>query len=154
MVQSAATTVEEYLDELPADRRETIEAVRQVILDNLPDGYEEGMSFGMIGYQVPLADFPVTYNGQPLGVVALANQKNYMTVYLMGVYGDDDERRWFEDAWRATGKRLDMGKSCVRFRHIEGAALDVLGEAVRRVPPDRVIAAHEAAHAGRRRKRR
>jgi len=150
VVKSSATSVQEYLEEMPADRRTTIEALRNVVLDNLPEGYEEGMSFGMISYQVPLADFPDSYNGQPLGVLAIANQKNHISLYLMGVYADEDERRWFEEAWRATGKRLDMGKSCVRFRDLDGVPLEVVGEAVRRVPPDRIIAAHEAAHPRRR----
>jgi hypothetical protein len=95
---------------------------------------------------VPLADFPDTYNGEPLGVVALANQKQHVAVYLMGIYGDEDERTWFVDAWTATGTRLDMGTSCVRFKRIDDVALDVLGEAVARVSPEQMIAAHERVH--------
>ena len=83
MVQSKATTVEDYLAELPDDRRDAIEEVRDVILANLPDGYEEGMQYGMIGYYIPLDRYPETYNGQPLGYIALANQKRHMAVYLM-----------------------------------------------------------------------
>ena len=127
MASSNATTPEQYLDELPEDRRHLVESVRSSILENLPDGFVETMSFGMLGYVVPLEDFADTYNGQPLSVLALANQKNHVAVYLMGVYGDDAERDWFVDAWRATGKKLDMGKSCVRFRNLDDVALDVLG---------------------------
>jgi hypothetical protein len=146
MVRSAATTPAQYLEELPEDRRELVETVRRTILDNLPDGYEETMTFGMLGYVVPLEVFPDTYNGEPVGAVALANQKRYVAVYLMGVYGDEAERRWFVDAWEATGRKLDMGKSCVRFRKLDDVALDVLGEAVARVLPEQIIAAHEKAH--------
>ena len=88
-MQSKATTVKEYLAELPPDRRAAISAVRKVILENLPEGYEEGMEYGMIGYFIPLKRYPVTYNGQPLGIAALASQKNYMSVYLMNVYGKE-----------------------------------------------------------------
>ena len=92
-MQSDATSVAEYLAELPADRRAAIEAVRQTILANLPEGYEEAMNWGMITYQVPLARYPDTYNGQPLAYAALASQKNHMAVYLTGIYADDETAR-------------------------------------------------------------
>ena len=76
----------------------------------------------------------------------MANQKQYVAVYLMGVYGDEAERRWFVDAWKATGRKLDMGKSCVRFKKLDDVALDVLGEAVARVPPEQIMAIHDRAH--------
>ena len=146
MVRSEATTPAQYLAELPDDRRDLVETIRRTILDNLPDGYEETMTFGMLGYVVPLEVFPDTYNGEPVGSVALANQKQYVAVYLMGIYADEAERTWFVDAWEATGRKLDMGKSCVRVKRLEDVALDVLGEAVARVPPDQIIAMHEQAH--------
>jgi uncharacterized protein DUF1801 len=146
MVRSEATTPEQYLAELPPERRDLVETIRRTIIDHLPDGYEETVTFGMLGYVVPLEVFPDTYNGEPVGAVALANQQKYVAVYLMGIYGDDAERTWFVDAWKATGKKLDMGKSCVRFRKLDDVALDVLGEAVARVPPDQIIAAHDRAH--------
>ena len=146
MVRSEATTPAQYLAELPEDRRDLVETIRRTILDNLPDGYEETMTFGMLGYVVPLEVFPDTYNGEPVGSVALANQKQYVAVYLMGIYADEAERTWFVDAWKATGRKLDMGKSCVRFKKLDDVALDVLGEAVARVPPEQVIAIHEQAH--------
>ncbi len=143
---SNASTPEEYLAELPGDRRAIVETVRATILDHLPEGFEETMTFGMLGYVVPLDRFPDTYNGQPLGVISLANQKNHVAVYLMGVYADEAQREWFVDAWADSGKKLDMGKSCVRFKSLDDVALDVLGEAVARVSADDVIAGHEAAH--------
>ena len=146
MVRSVATTPAQYLAELPDDRRDLVETIRRTILDNLPDGYEETVTFGMLGYVVPLEVFPDTYNGEPVGSVALANQKQYVAVYLMGIYADEAERTWFVDAWEATGRKLDIGKSCVRFKKLDDVALDVLGEAVARVPPDQIIAIHDRAH--------
>ncbi|MDP2471316.1 MAG: DUF1801 domain-containing protein [Candidatus Palauibacterales bacterium] len=144
-MRSEATTVEGYLAELPDDRRTAIEAVRQVILDNLPDGYEEAMHWGMISYQVPLADYPDTYNGQPLMFAALASQKNHMAVYLTGIYISDEARDEFERAYRATGKRFDAGKSCVRFRKLDDLPLDLIGETISSVPVDRLVARAEEA---------
>ena len=138
----------EYLQELPPDRRATLVAVRKVIRKHLPRGFAEGMQYGMIGYYVPLERFPDTYNGQPLAVAALASQKRHMALYLMGVYGGGDAR--FREEWLATGRKLDMGKSCVRFRRLDDVALDVVGAAIARTSVDDLIAAHERAHAGRR----
>ena len=136
-MRSEAATVDEYLAGLPEERREAIGAVRDVILSNLPAGYEEAMRWGMITYEVPLATEPDTYNGRPLMYAALASQKNHMAVYLTGVYADDQARESFLDAYRATGKRLDMGKSCIRFRKLDHLPLEVIGEAVSRYPvPD------------------
>lgn len=146
MASSDAATPDEYLAELPDDQRELVGAVRDTIVANLAHGFVETMSFGMLSYVIPLDDFPNTYNGQPLGVVALANQKRHVAVYLMGIYANDSEREWFIDAWKATGKKLDMGKSCVRFTKLGNVALDVIGEAVARVSPADLIAAHEAVH--------
>jgi len=104
------------------------------------------MEFGMLSYHVPLEDFGDTYNGRPLGIAALANQKRHMAVYLMGIYADEGEKAWFTDAWTSTGKELDMGKSCVRFRNRDGVALDVIGAAIARATPEDLIGAHAAAH--------
>ena len=144
-MRSEATTVEGYLAELPADRREAIEAVREVILENLPDGYVETMNWGMIAYEVPLEVYPGTYNRQPLAFAALASQKNHMAVYLTGIYISDEAREEFEAAYRATGKRFDVGKSCVRFRKLGDLPLDLIGETVASLPVDRLIARVEAA---------
>lgn len=144
-MQSKAATVAEYIASLPPDRREAVEAVRAVILKNLDKGYGEGMSYGMMGYFVPHSIYPAGYHcdpKQPLPFAGIASQKQGISVYLMGLYigGDEGsgeetaESRWFRDAWAKTGKKLDMGKSCVRFKKLEDVALDVLGEAIRRVP--------------------
>ena len=113
-MQSNATTVEDYLATLPDDRRTAITTVRDLVNEHLPDGYRESMAFGMITWSVPLERLPDTYNGQPLGYIALASQKNYMTLYLMSAYGD--EETWFREEYAKSGKKLDMGKSCVRFK--------------------------------------
>ncbi len=142
-MQSKATTVAKYLAELPADRRAAIQAVREVILKNLDKDYEEGMLYGMIGYYVPHRIFPAGYHcdpSKPIGCAGLASQKNYMSLYLAGVYcgchgaQETDLVRWFHQAWRKTGKKVDMGKSCIRFRKIDDLPLEVIGEAIRRVP--------------------
>jgi uncharacterized protein YdhG (YjbR/CyaY superfamily) len=145
-MQSDATTVAEYLAGLPDDRRAALEAVRQTILANLPAGYEEAMNWGMIVYQVPLARYPNTYNGQPLAYAGLASQKNHMAVYLTGIYADDDARRRFEAAYRATGKRYDVGKSCVRFRKLDDLPLALIGESIAAFGVDAFIAQAEKAH--------
>src|SRR5438046_900300 len=132
-----AASVERYLAALPQDRRSAIEAVREVILENLDKDYEEGMQYGMIGYYVPHRVFPAGYHcdpKQPLPFAALASQKGYMALYLMAVYGDADHQAWFRDAWAKTGKKLDMGKACVRFKKLADLPLSVIGEVIRRVP--------------------
>jgi uncharacterized protein DUF1801 len=136
-VRSKAKNVTDYLKSLPADRRKAISAVRDVIRKNLDKDYEEGMQYGMIGYYVPHRIFPDGYHcdpSKPLQFIALGSQKNHMALYLSGIYGSADEAKWFKAAWAKSGKKLDMGKSCVRFKKIEDLALDVLGEAVKRVP--------------------
>src|ERR1041385_6881883 len=118
-MQSRATTVEQYLSELPEDRRRAIAAVRQVILENLDQNYEEGMQYGMIGYYVPHSIFPDGYHcdpKQPLCYAGLASQKNYNSLYLMCIYGDSEHARSFQEAWSKSGKKLDMGKACIRFK--------------------------------------
>jgi len=147
-VQSSAETVRAYLDSLPPDRRAVLEAVRKVLRANLDPKVEEGMQYGMIGYYIPHAVFPAGYHcdpRQPLPFVALAAQKNSYSVYLMALYMQPERVAAFEAAWKATGKKLDMGKSCVRFKRLEDAALDVLGEAVRAMKVSDYIAAYEAS---------
>ena len=144
-MRSAARTVREYLAELPADRRKAISAVRKVIRENLPDGYDEAMNWGMITYQVPLATYPDTYNGQPLMYAALASQKNHMAVYLSGIYTNQGRRAAFEKAYKATGMRYDVGQSCVRFKTLEDLPLEVIGEAIASLSVDAFIEQYEAA---------
>jgi len=143
-MHSDAKTVEQYLAELPPDRREAISAVRKVILENLPKGYVEMMQYGMIGYAIPLERYPKTYNGQPLGIAALASQKHHMSVYLNNVYSDPEMEKWFADEYRTSGKKLDMGKSCVRFKKLDDLPLDLIGKAVARTPVDAYIERYEA----------
>lgn len=145
-MQSKAATVAQYLAELPADRRAAIAAVRKVILANLDSDYAEGMQYGMIGYHVPHSLYPPGYHcdpRQPLPFAALASQKNYMSIYLGCVYGNSEHEQWFRKAWLATGRKLDMGKSCIRFKRLEDVALDVVGESIRRVPAKQYVAYYE-----------
>jgi Domain of unknown function (DU1801) len=136
-MRSDAATVEEYLAELPKDRAEAIRAVREAILTNLPRGFEEAMNWGMITYQVPLETYPGTYNGKPLMYTALVSQRNYMVLYLMGIYASEES---FERAYRATGKPLDVGKSCVRFKQLDDLPLDLIGECVASETVDTFVA--------------
>jgi len=152
-MQSDAETVEQYLDELPEARKEQIEAVRQVILENLPEGYEEAMNWGMITYQVPLEVYPDTYNKQPLMYAALASQKNHMAVYLTAIYMDEQASEAFEDAYRATGKRYDVGKSCVRFRKLDDLPLELIGESIASLSVDEFVAGVQEARSPRKRRK-
>ena len=150
-MKSKATTVKAYLASLPADRRQGIEAVRKVIRANLDKHYEESMLWGMIGYAVPHRVWPHGYHcdpSKPLMMAALSSQKNNLTVYLMSVYGDKSERAWFQKAWAKTGKKLNMGGCCVRFTTVEDAALDVIGEAIRRTPAKAYIERYVQTLAG------
>lgn len=135
-MRSDAKTVEEYLDQLPDDRREALSEIRDFVLAALPNGIEEEMRWGMISYSVPLSMEPDTYNGEPLMYAALASQKNHMSLYLSAIYTDDDARRDFEARYRATGKKYDVGKSCVRFRKVEDLPLELIGEAIGRFEVD------------------
>jgi len=145
-MQSKATTIKQYLAELPTDRRAAIEEVRAVILRNLDPLFEEGMQYGMIGYYVPHRVYPPGYHcdpKQPLPFICLASQKNYMSLYLGCVYGEERERP-FREAWAKTGKKLDMGKSCVRFKKVEGLALNVIADAIRNTTARKFISYYES----------
>ena len=146
-VHTATQSVAEYIEGLPEDRARDIETVRRVILEHLPEGYHEEIGFGMIVYVIPLARYPVTYNKQPLMYAGLASHKNYMSVYLMNVYGDPETERWFTDRYRASGKKLNMGKSCVRFKKLDDLPLDLVGDVIGRTTPDEYIRGYEAARA-------
>jgi hypothetical protein len=150
MVKKAAT-VAEYLDGLTPERRDAIEQVRKVILDNLPKGYQESLTYGVLSYEVPLSRLPDTYNGEALSYVALGSQKNYMSLYLMNIYGDPKAAKWFKSAYKAKGKKLDMGKSCVRFKKVEDLPLDVVAEVVGRTPMEDWIRIYRESRATRRR---
>ncbi len=153
MASSIAASPDEYIASLPEERRDAIARVREVVNANLPPGYREGMAYGMIGWYVPLERFADTYNGQPLGLAALASQKGYMSVYLNSVYGDSDTEAWFKERWSQTGKKLDMGKSCVRFRRLEDLPLDLIGERIARADLDRFVDHYREAHGSARKTR-
>jgi hypothetical protein len=142
-MKSSAKTVDAYLKSLPAERQAAIGAVRKVILDNLQPGFEECMQYGMIGYVVPHSLYPAGYHcdpRQPLTYASLGSQKNHMALYLMCVYGHNETRKWFEKAYAASGKKLDMGKACVRFKKAEDLPLEVIGQAIGRVSVKNYIA--------------
>ena len=155
-MQSNASTVDEYLASLPEERRVALAAVRKVILDNIDPEFSEGMAYGMIGYAVPHARYPAGYHcnpKQPLPFAGLASQKQYLSLYLCSAYAGSDsdaESRWLREAWAASGKKLDMGKGCVRFRKLEDLPLEVIGEFFRRMTAERFIAGYEAARAAHR----
>lgn len=145
MAKSKATTVAAYLDELPAAKRSAIAAVRKVVRRHLPAGYEEQMNWGMICYNVPLSRFPKTYNGQPLAYVALGAQKNYNALYVMRVYGDKEKEALLRDAFKAEGKKLDMGKACIRFKTPDDLALDAIGELIAGTTLEQYVAIYQAS---------
>jgi len=147
MAISKAKTVEEYLDQLPPDRREALEVVRKVILENLDKDYEEGMNYGAIGYYVPHRVHPAGYHCDPSKAVpftGLGSQKHYMALGIMSTYLSEAEGKWFRAAWAKTGKKLDMGACCIRFKKIDDLPLDVIAEAIRRTTPQQLIAQYEA----------
>lgn len=151
-MQSSAKTPAEYLSSLPAERRKELAAVRSVIKKHLPKGYAETMQYGMIAYVVPLKLYPAGYLGKkdvPLPYVSLGAQKSHLAVYLMNVYGDPVLERWFKAAWAKSGKKLDMGKSCVRFKTAGALALDVIAQAVAKTPVRAFIERYEAARGAR-----
>jgi hypothetical protein len=143
MVMSAEKTVDAYLASLPEDRRNAISRVRDLVLRSLPEGYVEGMGFGMINYSIPLSRYPNTYNGQALSYVALAAQKNFNAIYLMGVYSDPGRTKKFKDGFAKAGKKLDAGKSCVRFKSPDDLALDAVAETIAGLSVDGFIDLYE-----------
>jgi hypothetical protein len=145
MARSSAETVEQYLQELPEDRRAVVSTVRDLVVRNLPAGYREMMSFGMIVWGIPLEEYPDTYNRQPLGYAALAAQKNYYALYVMTPYQDPAQEQWLRDEFEKAGKKLDMGKSCLRFKKLEDLPLDVIGRLIASTPPREYITLYENA---------
>ena len=147
MVSSRAATVAEYLAELPEGRRYQIKRVRSLINDALPAGYREGMGYGMIGWVVPLDRYPDTYNKQPLAYAGLAAQKNYNSLYLNCVYASKERTERLKAGFAAAGKKLDMGKSCIRFETADDLALDVIRDEIASTTPEEFIRIYEAARA-------
>ena len=139
IMKSKAETVDEYLDELSDERRETVSIIRKLILEHLPEGYQEAMQYGMISYIIPFDIFPDTYNKQPLSYLSLASQKNNYSLYMSNVYADQEINSWFIKEYKESGKRMDMGKSCVRFKKLDNLPLDLIGEAISKTTPDEYI---------------
>jgi Domain of unknown function (DU1801) len=148
MMAPGQAPVAAFVAGLPPARRKDVKRLRALIRRHLPSGYEEVVSKGMLVYQVPLARYPDTYNGHPLWYVALASEQSYLSLHLMAVYADPICARRLRTGFRAAGKRLDMGKACVRFQRADDLPLDVIADLVASVPVDRWI---ETARSVRRR---
>lgn len=145
MASSKATRVEDYLQELPPERRQVMGSVRDLVNQHLPEGYEEIMASGMISWVIPLSRYPVTYNKQPLPYVALAAQKNNYALYLMCAYVSPEDDGILRDTYEAAGKRLDMGKSCLRFRHREDLIDEAIVRLIASTSVDETIRRYEAS---------
>jgi len=149
MVSSKARTVDQYLAELPEDRRADVEIVRDMVLENLQEGYVETMRWGMITYEVPLDTYPDTYNGQPLMFAALAAQKRHLALYLTNVAFVPGGEERFKARYLETGKKLDMGRSCLRFKNADDLAIDLVAETIRSTSLVDFIQGYEAGIARR-----
>jgi len=139
--------VRAYFEALPADRREVLEAVHEVIERNLPKGYEAGMQYGMPAWFVPHSVFPDGYHcdpSQPVPFVSIASQKKHIGLYFFCIYLDEDVRAWFESEWRKTGKRWDAGKSCVRVKRLDDIPLPLIGKLIKKVSVKKFLASYEA----------
>jgi hypothetical protein len=145
MPATTTAAVTAFLAALPAERRREVVQVRDLLLAHLPNGYEEAVVKGMLVYQVPLARYPDTYNGHALWYVGLASQKSYLSLYLMNVYADKGLAQRLRDGYKAAGKKLDMGKSCIHFQQVADLPLDLIGELVEAVPLERWVAVAKAA---------
>ena len=146
-MHSDAVSVPAYLAELPADRREVVAEVLETVRRHLPPGYTETMAWGMITWSVPLERYPTTYNGEPLGYAALAAQKRHYALYLMGTFTNPGQEQAFRARWETTGRTLDMGKSCLRFKKVEDLDLDLVGEIIAATPVDDFLATYERQRA-------
>jgi hypothetical protein len=147
-------TVNEWLASVPADRKDAINAVRDVVNANLPSGYEETVDWGMLAWVVPLSTLPHTHNDHPLLLAALGAHNKLMTIYLMTVYGDAKIRKEFETAYRKSGKKLHMGGSCVHFKKLEDLPLDVVGNTIARVAVDKYVERYQSTRTKRLPKRK
>ena len=145
-MQSNAKTPDEYVAELPEDRKIAISTIRKVVNDNLPKGFKECMTYGMIGWVVPKETYPPGYHcdpNLPLGFLALASQKNYISIYHMGLYSGV-QLEWFEKAWpKHASQKLDMGKCCVRFKKMDEIPFDLIGELCSKMTPQQWIEIYE-----------
>ena len=144
MFTNKAKTVTEYLDALPAERRAVVSAVRKMVKTHLPKGYKEMINWGAITWAIPLSRYPDTYNGQPLCYVALAATKNSYSLYMMGAYGDSKQADALKAAFKAAGKKLDMGKSCIHFKSVDDLPMDDIGRLIGEITPEAYIARYES----------
>lgn len=146
-MQSKVKSVKEYISQLPVDRREAIEKIRQIVLDNLPEGFVEEMNYGMIGYVVPHSKYPDGYHctpEQPLPFLNIASQKNHIAVYHMGMYAKPELLQWFTEKYPKHSKfKLDMGKSCVRFKKPERITYDLIAQLVSKMTVDEWVEIYE-----------
>lgn len=146
-MQSKATTADAYIAELPEDRQKAITELRKIIKKNLPKGFQEHMNYGMMGWSVPHSKYPAGYHcnpKDPLPFLALASQKNSINLYHMGIYANSKLLKWFTDAHaKASPKKLDMGKSCIRYKKPEDIPFKLIGELVSKITPDEWIATYE-----------
>lgn len=146
MVSSQAASVAEYLASLAEDRRKSLGIVRKLILKHLPKGYQEGIQYGMISYFVPLSIKPDTYNGQALAVASLASQKAHMSLYLMGLYIQPKLKAWFEKEYKKSGLKMDMGKSCIRFKSTDELQLELIAQVIASTSLEKFIEMHDRVH--------
>ena len=146
-MNSKAASIDEYLAGLPPDRKDAMSGLRKVILENLPAGFEETISYGMIGYVVPHSKYPAGYHCNPrlpLPFMNIASQKNFVAVYSMGLYGNPELMKWFTAAHaKASPKKLDMGKGCVRYKKPEDIPFSLIGQLASKISPDQWIAQYE-----------
>ncbi|HKL12044.1 MAG TPA: DUF1801 domain-containing protein [Halanaerobiales bacterium] len=145
MVKSRAETVKEYLEELSPEKRKVVKKLRDKVLENLPIGYQETMNWGMISYEVPLTRYPDTYNKKPLMFAAIAAQKNYYSLYLTPVYQSKELEKELKEKYKETGIKVNMGKSCLRFKRIEEIPIDFIGDLISRVSIKEFIQIYEAS---------
>ena len=149
-MQSKATTIDAYLAELPEDRREAMQKIRETILANIPEGFQETMSYGMIGYVVPHSIYPAGYHctpALPLPFTNLASQKNNLALYHMGIYGDPELLAWFQAEYPKHSKaKIDMGKSCIRFKKLDQIPYDLIGELMRKFTVQDWISQYESLY--------
>jgi uncharacterized protein YdhG (YjbR/CyaY superfamily) len=152
-MQSKATSPQQYLDELPEDRKEPIQKLRRQILDNLPNGMEEAMNYGMLGYVIPHSVYPDGYHCDPklpLPFMNLSSQKNFVAVYSMVIYAKKDIMDWFTSEYAKRCKyKLDMGKSCIRFKKLNDIPYDLIGELTSKISAEEWIQIYEDAYKNR-----
>jgi hypothetical protein len=152
-----ATTVEEYVESVPEYRRPMVEAIREAVNRSLPEGYEEGMQYGMIGWYVPHSRYPLGYHcdpEEPLPFVQLGNQKSHVGLYLFCTYFDEDKQAWLQEEWKKSGKKLDMGKSCIRIKKLDQVPLNVVEQVVASVPVKEFVSRYDAQFPPEKRKKK